>query len=638
MDTKLILPPEKWNATRIAYNADLPLHFLIAQQAARTPNSPALFFDGMAISHNELENRAGILARRLQKLGICPGTLVGVSLFRSFEMVIALLGILKAGGAYVPIDPEYPFERIGYMLEDSGVTVLVTNSEIARKLPIHQAKTIFIEEKFASDTDALAGPLFDDVKPNDLAYMIYTSGSTGRPKGALNHHSGVCNRLLWMQRQYGIGPQDTFLQKTPFSFDVSVWEFFLPLLTGSSLVIARPGGHHDPSYLAQVIREYNISVIHFVPSMLRAFLADPTVRDLKSLRHVICSGEALTFDLQQEFFRKFDCNLHNLYGPTEAAVDVTHWTCERDSTLQVVPIGFPVANTQIRILDEKLQTVPVGMMGELYIGGIQVGLGYHNRPELTAEKFLPDPFSIDSSAKLYRSGDLARWNAGGAIEYLGRIDHQVKIRGNRIELGEIESVLGTHPDIHQAVVVAYEKSNELELVAYLATKTGKRATVTDLRRHLMVILPEYMVPGRFVWLQEIPLSPNGKVDRHSLPLPASDRPDLVQSYVKPSTMIEERIVQLWEDAIGVFPVGIDDHFFELGGDSLSLLGVHEKLQRLVDREIPITVLFEQTTVRSLARYLSLAAVHGAVDKAPVERARLQRQALALRRSQHQRKK
>jgi len=626
------LPPTEWNSTVVHYPTDVLLHQLFARQAERTPDAVVLKFGSSCLTYRQLELKANQLARRLQDLGVGPDTMVGLSAFRSLEMVVGLLGILKAGGAYVPIDPEYPRERLSFMLADANLQVLLTQDSVKPVLPAHNAVTLCLDTEWETIATFPSSAPTSDAKPSNLAYMIYTSGSTGKPKGALNQHSGVCNRLLWMQERYGLTPADTILQKTPFSFDVSVWEFFWPLLSGARLVIAKPGGHQDPAYLAQLIQLEKITVVHFVPSMLRAFLAEPTSAKCSSLRHVICSGEALTHDLQEQFFSRLPCELHNLYGPTEAAVDVTHWTCLRCSQSPIVPIGRPVANTRMYVLDEQRREVPIGTEGELHIGGVQVGRGYHNRPELTAEKFVPDPFSSNPSDRLYKTGDLARWMPDGNIEYLGRLDFQVKIRGFRIELGEIESALGLHKAVRQAVVVALdEPGRDRRLVAYLTARPAQRATVTELRDHLLACLPDYMVPALFVWLDAIPLSPNGKVDRRALPAPSTARPELAQPYAIAKTDLERQLAALWQEILQIEPIGIDDRFFELGGDSLSLALAHNRTQSLLGREFPITTLFEFITIRTLAAHLAPSRQSTNSTESLQERARRQREAQAARR-------
>ncbi len=473
-DLSMLSEPERrqllkeWNNTEVTYPEHLLLHELFEVQAEASPDRVAVEFEGEQLTYCELNDRANQLARHLQRLGVGANTLVGVCMERSLELVIALYGVLKAGGAYVPIDPEYPQERIAYMLQDARFSVLLTQSRLLGRLPKHSGTTLSLDEDWQEIGAESTGNLAGVAMPSDLAYMIYTSGSTGKPKGAMNTHRGICNRLLWMQDQYRLLEADRVLQKTPFSFDVSVWEFFWPLSAGARLVVARPGGHRDSAYLVKVITGQKITVLHFVPSMLRVFLEEPGVQECQSLRDVICSGEALPYELQRRFLDLLPAQLHNLYGPTEAAVDVTHWTCRRQEQRQIVPIGRPIANTQIYILDRRLQPVPIGVPGELYIGGVQVGRGYHNRPELTAERFIPDPFREGCDARLYKSGDQCRWLRDGAVEYLGRLDYQVKINGCRIELGEIEATLGRHPAVQQAIVSVQEDASEgKRLIAHI---------------------------------------------------------------------------------------------------------------------------------------------------------------------------
>jgi len=449
--------------------APLTIVQLFESQVERTPEAVAVEFQNSQMCYRELNERANQLAHYLRGMGVGPNTFVGIAMERSLEMVVTLYAVLKAGGAYVPIDPEYPRERVAFMLQDASVKVLLTQARLAGSLPVYNGRVVCVDEEWEriARGQATVNPAYE-AGPENLAYMIYTSGSTGRPKGAMNTHRGICNRLLWMQNQYGLIEADKVLQKTPFSFDVSVWEFFWPLLVGARLVVAEPGGHRDPAYIVKLVFERGITVMHFVPSMLRVFLQEPGAERCQSLRHVICSGEALPHDLQEQFFRLLPSQLHNLYGPTEAAVDVTHWTCRRGDERKIVPIGRPVWNTQIYILDRYLQPVPMGVPGELHIGGVQVGRGYHRRPELTAEKFIPDPFSGDREARLYKTGDLCRWLPDGSVEYLGRMDFQVKIRGFRIELGEIEDALRQHPAVRDAAVIAREDvPGDKRLVAYI---------------------------------------------------------------------------------------------------------------------------------------------------------------------------
>jgi len=461
----------EWNDTKREYPRDKCIHELFEEQAEKIPDAIAVVFEDEQLTYRELNGKANQLAHHLREQGVRPEVLVGICVERSLEMVVGLLGILKAGGAYVPLDPEYPKERLAFQLEDTKARVLLTQERLLGDLPEHDGRVICLDRDWAKIARESEANLESGVTAENLAYVIYTSGSTGQPKGATNMHRGICNRLLWMQEAYKLTEEDRVLQKTPFSFDVSVWEFFWPLITGSRLVMARPGGHQDSRYLVELITQQQITTLHFVPSMLRLFLEEPRIESCKTLRQVICSGEALSFDLQERFFERVSAKLYNLYGPTEASIDVTYWECQKRSTRAIVPIGRAIANTQLYILDGNLQPVPVGVTGELHISGDGLARGYLNRPELTEEKFIANPFNADPTSRLYKTGDLARYLPDGNIEFLGRIDHQVKIRGYRIELGEIEAVLNQDLWIQDAVVIARgDLSGDRHLVAYVVPK------------------------------------------------------------------------------------------------------------------------------------------------------------------------
>lgn len=593
------------NDESIAY--DSTIHGLFESRLAAYSESVAVSCDGRSLSYRELNERGNQVAHYLRKLGVGHDVLVGLFLERSLDMVVGLLGVLKAGGAYVPIDPEYPADRVEFMLEDAAAPVLLVQGQLRSQLPPYRGTVLSLDDDWELIAAEPTTNPSHAVDPGDLAYMIYTSGSTGKPKGAMNAHRGICNRLLWMQNQYGLTADDSVLQKTPFSFDVSVWEFFWPLLVGARLVLAKPGGHRDPVYLIDVIEKERITIMHFVPSMLAAFLATAGLDRCQTLRHVICSGEALPFSLQEEFFASLPAQLHNLYGPTEAAIDVTHWTCRRHDERRIVPIGRPVANTQMYVLDRQLQPVPIGVAGELYIGGIQVGRGYHNRPELTAERFVPDHLGGRVGGRLYKTGDLARFLPGGEIEYLGRADFQVKIRGFRIELGEIEARLLEHPAIREAVVIAREDQPGIKrLVAYLISTLSER-NLDAIRDHLKAALPEFMVPAVFVFLEKLPLSPNGKIARKALPAPAQGQ-DLDERYVAPSTDVEKKLTAIWAEILRVEQVGIHDNFFELGGDSILSIQAIARARREGIKMTPMMLFANQTIAE-------LAVVVGAADEA-----------------------
>ena len=550
---------------------------IFEDQASNTPQAIALTFEDQHLTYAQLNRRANQLAHFLEKLGVGQETMVGVFMERSLEMVISLYGILKAGGAYVPLDPEYPQERIIFMLEDTQVPVLLTQERLMKKLSKAQnsGSRSLKQEIICVDSNWKTIAQESSVNPTNrataenLAYVIYTSGSTGRPKGVMNEHVGICNRLLWMQEAYSLTQADRVLQKTPFSFDVSVWEFFWPLMFGARLVVAKPGGHKDTRYLVELIVEQAITTIHFVPSMLQLFLLDENVETCQSLKRVICSGEALPYNLQERFFARLEAELHNLYGPTEAAVDVTYWACQRQSQLSTVPIGRPVSNTQIYLLDPQLQPVQIGEPGELHIGGVQVARGYLNRPNLTKEKFILDPFSSDPNARLYKTGDLARSLPDGNILYLGRLDYQVQIHGIRIEMGEIEATLSQHPSVKETVVVAHEYApSDQRLVAYVTLKEENYPTISEWRHFLSQKLPHYMVPSAFVVVNQFPLTPNGKIDRKALPIPEFDRSNLSSDFEPPRNATEENLVNIWATVFNLEKVGIHDNFFDLGGDSI----------------------------------------------------------------------
>ena len=553
----------EWNDTQADYPFDQCIHQLFEEQVERTPEAVAVVFGDEELTYRELNARANQLAHYLIKQGIGPEVLVGICVERSLEMVVGLLAILKAGGAYVPLDPNYPAQRLAFILEDAQVKLILTQSELKGRLAIlRQADVASQQTLFALDSNwQLVDANQENPKvilsPTNLAYVIYTSGSTGKPKGAMNTHQAIYNRLLWMQDKYQLTPTDSILQKTPFSFDVSVWEFFWPLIFGARLVVARPEGHKDPAYLVEIISRTQITTLHFVPSMLQLFLSAKGLSRCRFLKRVICSGEALPFDLMQRFLTKLNAELHNLYGPTEAAIDVTYWQCEPESQLGMVPIGRPVANTQIYLLDNHLQPVPIGVPGELHIGGVQVARGYLNRPQLTKQKFIPNPFGL---GRLYKTGDLCRYLPDGNIEFLGRIDHQVKLRGFRIELGEIEAVLSQHPEVREVVVVLVDSGTQKRLVAYLVGAVSEGA----MRAYLKEKVPDYMVPATFVQLEALPLTSNGKVDRRALPVPEMNR----ETFVPPRTPEETILVAIWQELLGVERVGIHDNFFELGGDSI----------------------------------------------------------------------
>ncbi|ODH00205.1 non-ribosomal peptide synthetase [Nostoc sp. KVJ20] len=616
----------EWNDTRVDYPQDKCIHQLFEEQVERTPDAVAVVFENQQLTYHELNCRANQLAHYLRSLGVSTDVLVGICVERSLEMVIGLLGILKAGGAYLPLDPEYPQDRLSFMLEDAQVSVLLSQQQLVEKLPEHQARVVCLDTDWGMISQSNQQNPIAGVQATNLAYVIYTSGSTGKPKGAINTHLGICNRLLWMQQAYQLTEIDCVLQKTPFSFDVSVWEFFWPLLTGARLVVAKPGGHKDSGYLVNLILEQQITTLHFVPSMLQIFLEEQGLKDCSSLKRVICSGEALPLELQERFFACLGCQLHNLYGPTEAAIDVTFWECQPESNLKTVPIGRPISNTQIYILDQNLQPVPVGVPGELHIGGAGLARGYLNRPELTEKKFIPNPFSGSrgageqrsrgvrerrrkivqspvASPRLYKTGDLARYLPDGNIEYLGRIDNQVKIRGFRIELGEIEAALSQHQDVQTSVVIVREDTpGDKRLVGYIVPQPQITPTVSVLRSFLKEKLPEYMIPSAIVILESLPLTSNGKIDRRALPAPEPSG-TLSDKYVAPRTPLEEILALIWQEVLKIELVGRHDNFFTLGGHSLLATQLVSRVRSSLKVELPLRSLFAAPTIAELAQLI-----------------------------------
>ena len=630
----------EWNQTQ----ADYPFTSvtqLFEAQVEKTPDGIALVAEQQQLTYQALNQQANQLGQQLQALGVGPEVRVGIYLERSLEMVIGLLGILKAGGAYVPLDPSYPQERIAFMVADAQVSVLLTKTSLKQTLPDPGTSIVLCidEEGEAIAPSTLTNPA-PRVTPNNLAYVIYTSGSTGRPKGVMISHRAIYNHMAWMQQEFPLTPEDKVLQKTPFSFDASVWEFYAPLLRGAELHLAKPKGHKDIAYLAEVIAQRQITTVQFVPSLLNLLLQETAIEACTSLKRVFCGGEALSSELQQHALTKLSATLHNLYGPTEACIDTTYWTCSLDRGQNPIPIGCPIANVQVYILDQALQPLPLGVPGELHISGVQVARGYLNRPELTAEKFIPNPFrtqgvgtreeqiqnlrSQNSSefripnsefripfSRLYKTGDLARYRPDGTLEFLGRIDHQVKIRGFRIELGEVEAALTQHPNVHEAVVLARtDEPGAQQLVAYIVptvetdTTNELRISSDRLRADLKARLPGYMVPSLFLQLEALPLTANGKVNRQQLPAPKQTRPDLEAAYIPPQSDLEQLIAAVWQTVLPVDKIGIHDNFFDVGGHSLLLVQVHSQLQEQIDLPLTIMDLFKYPTVSTLAQYLS----------------------------------
>ncbi|MGC2161777.1 MAG: amino acid adenylation domain-containing protein [Silvibacterium sp.] len=597
-----------FNNTKTDYPKDKRLHQLFEEQVQRTPDDVAVVFEERQLTYAQLNARANQLAHHLQTLGVGPDVPVAICMERCPEMVVGLLGILKAGGAYVPLDPAYPKERLSFMVEDAHATALLTQKHIVERVAENGIHVVCLD----SDWEAIAtksekNPLTGATAKN-LAYVLFTSGSTGQPKGVMVEHCGLCNTINWIIHTLDLSAEDRCLLKTPITFDAAGRELFPTLLTGGRLVIAEAGAHRDSRYLAETIRSARISIFHCVPSLLQFLVEEPAFDDSLALRAVMCGGEALPTQVVERFQRRSNAKLYNVYGPTETIIDSTYWLCERANGCSSSPIGRPIPNTRIYILNNALRPVPIGVTGQMHIGGVSLARGYLNRPELTAEKFIPDPFSPEPGARMYKTGDLARYRPDGNIEFLGRADHQVKIRGFRIELGEIEAVLGQHRAVREAVVLAREDApGEKRLVAYVAAES---TTADELRRFLKEQLPDHMVPAVFVLLDALPLLSNGKIDRRALPAPDRSRPELEKSYVAPRDDLELQLARIWEEVLGVRPVGVRDNFFELGGHSLLAIRLFALIETRLGKKLPLTAVFQGATVEHLADVLRQQATRG----------------------------
>jgi amino acid adenylation domain-containing protein len=595
----------EFNRTETPYPTDRFLHQLIEEQARLTPDSMAVIYEDQQLTYSELNRRANHLAHFLRRSGVGPEVYVGVCMERAPEMVISLLGILKAGGAYVPIDPTYPKERVAFMLADARVAVLLTQSKLVDQLAESGSRIVCLD----TDWQIVAGePQTNprvEIEDDNLAYMIYTSGSTGKPKGVMISHAGIRNRILWAQDRYKLDQNDRVFQKTPFSFDPSVWEFLLPLTAGGSIALAAPGGQRDPGYIVKKIAQTKATMMHIVTPMLRAILLTEDLESCRDLRLIIVGAEQVQFEDQERFYERLPwATLENLYGPTEASIDVTYWKCTRAREGRMVPIGRPIANVKIHILDKQLAAVPVGMNGELHIGGINLMRGYHNQPDLTAEKMVPNPYG-ERGERLYKSGDLSRYREDGEIEFLGRMDTQIKIRGYRVELGEIEAALARHAAIREAVVISREdKPGQQRLVAYFVPAAGQTVSAGELRVALKQSLPDYMIPAVFMQLDALPLHTNSKLNRKALPAPEEIESESDTAYEAPRSSLERLLADIWMEVLSVDKVGIHDDFFEVGGQSILATQFISRVQQVVPGKVPLQAIFETPTIAGLADFIT----------------------------------
>ncbi len=593
----------QFNATAGNYPDQCGIHHLFEATAAKYPKATAVVFEDQQLSYRELDCRANQMARYLEQFGIGPETVVAISVERSLAIPVAILGTLKAGAAFLPIDPDYPSARRSFMLRDSDARVLITQQKFAAQFSDASIPMILIDTDWPAIGQQPEHPPAVAIDPDNLAYLIYTSGSTGQPKGTLLQHRGLCNYIQANIDALGIKTSDRMLQFSSLSFDASVMELFTALVAGATLVLTRREVLLSGDRLLDLIETAEITATLLPPSLL-ALLPE---RPLPKLKTLLTGGERCTPAIVQKWAP--GRNFFNAYGPTEATVGPTIYRVESlEAARSVVPIGKPLRNTQIFLLDRKLRPVPIGVPGELYIAGVGLARGYHHQAALTAEKFVPNPFSDVPGQRLYRTGDLARYRSDGNLEFLGRIDHQVKIHGFRIELEEIEAVLAQHPGISETVVVAHgsdEAGKEPRLVAYYIASNSRGLTVTDLRSFLKERLPEFMVPSIFIELEAFPLLPNGKIDRKALPAPDNQRPDLEKSYVAPRDAWELGLVRIWEEVLNVRPIGVTDNFFELGGHSLLAVRLVGQIQQRLGRGLPLNALFQEPTIENLARILRM---------------------------------
>lgn len=603
-DSDLALYRSEWNAVNRPYDLKTKsLHGLIESAVDQFPDNPALVFQGNQLSYRELDAKANQLAHWLIEQGVGAEKIVPILMDRSMAMLIAINGVLKAGGAYLPLDPEHPYDRLAFIIDEVQSSFVLTQAALQDRVP-ENCKAISID---GSEPDlskySIARP---DVafSPDQLAYVMYTSGSTGQPKGVMLEHRSICNHMLWMLETFPLDGSDAVMLKTPYTFDVSLCELFLPLMTGSQLVIARPGGHKDPDYLIGLINQHLITHIHFVPSLAYLFLNACHQTKCPSIRRFLLTGEAVSTELENRFKETFPgAECWNLYGPTEAAVHASSWLCGQENSDHTVPIGSALPNTRLYVVDSRMNLVPPGLVGELLIGGVQVARGYINRPELTAERFVDDPFS-DEPFKAYHTGDLVKMRSDGVLEYIGRNDFQVKVRGLRIELGEIESTILHYPGITQVAVLAREdRDKDQRLVAYIVADTELTSWLPDLKAHIGRALPDYMMPQHFIQLTTLPLISSGKVDRKSLPAPdltATAGPD----YAAPETRLESELSQLWSDVLGVPKVGVTANFFDMGGHSLLGTQMLAQIKSQYGVTLGLGKLFEAPTVRTMARLVT----------------------------------
>jgi len=628
----------QWNQTYNSTRLDEPVHKLFEKQVERTPDKDAIRYEGVKVTYDELNRKANKLAHYLKRNGVGTDKIIGVFMDKSPDLIVAILGILKAGGAYVPLDPVHPYERIAFMLQDARVPIVLTQSNMMSRIPTLIAKPLFIDSHWGLIDQENEENLDQQGSIKDLAYIIYTSGSTGRSKGVLIEHQGLTNLILHDIQGFQVSGSTNFLQFASIGFDASVLEIFITLLSGATLVMAKREVLLSVPDLYNLLDREKITTALLPPSLLALLPSD----GLPDFKMVLSGGESCSLEISEKWSK--GRTFINAYGPTETTVAPTYYIVDSKAKYHSsIPIGKPISNTQVFILDLMLQPVPVGVRGELYIGGIGIARGYLNRSELTEEKFVSNPFFEDLkphskwvSKKLYRTGDLGRYLPDGNIEFIGRIDHQVKLRGFRIELGEIETTIDLFPGVNQVVVVIREDNpGEKRLVAYIVQETDVSIRINELRRYLREKMPEYMIPAAFVILDELKLNASGKVDRKTLPIPTSEQSESGTIFVSPKTDLEKTIAQIWQEVLNVDRIGLNDNFFDLGGHSLLMATAHSRLQEALNREFSLISLFQYPTISSLVDYLSgesedLSKIELVNDRANHQKTAMKRQSDRMR--------
>ncbi|HEY4955146.1 MAG TPA: amino acid adenylation domain-containing protein [Gemmatimonadaceae bacterium] len=583
----------------------LQIHELIREQVRKTPLAVAVRCEDGELTYEELEGQANAVAHDLRMRDVVPGNLVGICMERSLEMVVSLLGILKAGGAFVPLDPDYPQGRLVRILADARPVILLADQTGASLLGAEHVEVLMMDAAYISTLERADAPPLVDHDPSAVACVLYTSGSTGLPKGVLSTHRGIVNNLLTMQQMYGLKAGDCMLQQTSLGFDAAAWEIFWPLMVGARTYLPRPGGQRDADYLVQVITDQRVATVGFSPSLLKLMLDVPGFTRCDQVMRVLAIGQVLSPALQEKFFARMPhAELHNLYGPTETSITVTAWKCERGDARRTVPIGRRITNAEVYILDAGLGLVPIGVAGEIYIGGVYVSNGYHDRPDLTAERFPAHPFRAGNGDRVYRTGDIARFGPDGVIEYIGRRDHQLKIRGVRVELEEVEAALDRLPAVKESIVIAHmDEEGEHRLVAYVAVNNGASSSL-DLRRALENELPPQFIPALIVPLEELPHGPNGKIDRAALPDPSDFQPEPSPDIELPRTHREKHLATIWRELLDITDVGTRDSFFDLGGHSLLAVRMLQRVADEIGETISLRAFYDEPTIHAMASLIA----------------------------------